>query len=108
MDLRLYYDKLRQAEQSIATPFAVVISEDTPDGGRAGVANEVRREIAAQLLVSGRARLATKDEAEEYRASAERARLVAEERRLASRVQVMVVQDTEGRPAKLPSKMTKG
>jgi hypothetical protein len=62
MDLRVYFQKLRSFEASIPTPYVVVVSQETPDGGRAGVKTEVRREMAAQLVIEGRARLASEEE----------------------------------------------
>ncbi len=34
MDLRMFYQKLRKIEQEIADPHVVVVSHETPDGGR--------------------------------------------------------------------------
>ena len=58
MDLRVYYQKLRKAEQEIADEHVVVVSNETPDGGRPGQKTQVARAIAAKMIVEGRARLA--------------------------------------------------
>jgi hypothetical protein len=59
MDLKVYYRKIRIVEAEIADADVVMISLETPDGGRAGVATEVRRRLAAKLVVEGKARLAS-------------------------------------------------
>ena len=49
MDLRLFYQKLRKIEEEIADTHVIVVSNETPDGGRAGQRAEVTRNIAARL-----------------------------------------------------------
>ena len=48
MNLKAYYQKLRQTEASLTNPDVVLISLATPNGGRAGVPTEVPRDIAAK------------------------------------------------------------
>ena len=48
MDLRAFYQKIRKITAEITEDAAVIISRETPDGGRAGVKTEVPREVAAQ------------------------------------------------------------
>jgi hypothetical protein len=79
MDLRNYFQRMRQIESEIAEPFVVVSSLDTPDGGKSGQLTEVGRAVAAKLIVDLRARLATAEETREYKERAERARLEAEQ-----------------------------
>ena len=43
MDLRAYYQKMRKVESEIQDPYVVIVSRETPDGGRAGVKSEVPR-----------------------------------------------------------------
>jgi len=62
MDLRLYYQKIREASSKIADAFPVVVSKETADGGKDGILNEVTRAIAAKMLVEGLARLASAEE----------------------------------------------
>ncbi len=69
MDLRMFYQKLRKIEQDIVDPHVVVVSQETSDGGRAGQKVEVSRSSAARLIVEGRARLATAEEATQHRAA---------------------------------------
>ena len=47
MDLRQYYQKIRDTKAKIADPFPVVESCETPDGGPAGRLTEVTAALAA-------------------------------------------------------------
>jgi len=71
VDLRAYYERIRQIEGKIEGAFAVVISRATPDGGRAGVTGELPREMASRLIAEGKADLASPEEAARFRAEAE-------------------------------------
>ena len=51
--MRVFYQKMRQVEASLEEAHVVVISMETPDGGRAGVAAEVSKGIAQASLESG-------------------------------------------------------
>ena len=62
MDLRDFFKRIREIEASIATASTLVVSNETADGGKAGVMTETPRYIAARLITEGRARLATPDE----------------------------------------------
>ena len=95
MDSRAYFHKVEETEQIIGAPYVVVVSEATPDGGKAGLVSELSRAVAAKLIAEGRARLATEAEAREFRLSRERARETAEQERLANRVQVTVVSERD-------------
>ncbi len=100
MDLRIFYQKLRKIEQGIADPHVVVVSNETPDGGRAGQKSEVSRSMAAKLVVEGKARLASPEEGAEYRSVIEQARQEAEQRALAQKIQVNVVSEADFRMIK--------
>jgi len=102
MDLRMFYQKLRKIEQEIADPHVVVVSNETPDGGRAGQKSEVSRNIAAKLLVEGKARLATAEEGTAFRGVIEQARQEADQRALAQKIQVNVVSEADFRAIKTP------
>src|SRR5947209_5265176 len=67
MDLRSYYQKMRKIEAEIPEENAVIVSIETSDGGTAGRTTEVKRELAARMVVEARARLATAQEAAEFR-----------------------------------------
>jgi len=107
MDLRMFYQKLRKIEQEISEAHVIVVSDETPDGGRAGQKAEVSRSIAARLILEGRARLATAGEAAEYRAGVETALREAEQRALAEKVQVNLITDADLRAIKGAAKAEK-
>ena len=107
MDLRMFYQKLKKAEQEISDPHVVVISDETPDGGKAGQKTEVSRSIAARLLVEGRAHLASVEEAAGFRNAAEQARQIADQRSLAQKIQVNVVSEADFKSLKNPAKTEK-
>jgi hypothetical protein len=107
MDLRLFYQKLRKIEQEITDLNVILVSHETPDGGRAGQKSEVTRSIAARSILEGRARLATAEEASEYRAGIESALREAEQRAMAERVHVNVITDTDLRAIKSGPKADK-
>src|SRR5258708_17560073 len=102
MDLRVFYQKLRKVEQEIADPHVVVVSNETPDGGRAGQKSEVSRNMAARLVVEGKARLASPQETTEFRSVIEQGRQEAEQRILAQKIQVNVVSEADFRMVKAP------
>jgi len=100
MDLRAFYQKLRKIEQEIADSNVVVVSHETPDGGRPGQLAEVSRSNAARLILEGRAHLATAEESTEFRAAAHRAAQEAQQRQLADKVQVNVISEADLRALK--------
>ena len=97
MDLRAYYKRIREVEARIGQPYVVVMSLDTPDGGKAGVSAEVARPVAAKLVTEGRVRLATEEEAAAFHSGQTEARLAEEARIAAQRMQVMLVPSAETR-----------
>lgn len=68
MNLKDYYQEITAQEAEIEESFALVISLATPNGGRAGIASEVNRVIAAKLIVDKQARLASPEEVKKLRA----------------------------------------
>ena len=107
MDLRLFYQKLRKIEHEIADAHVIVVSNETPDGGRAGQKAEVSRSTAARLILEGRARLATTEEAAEYRVGIDAALREAEQRAMAEKVQVSLITDADLRAIKGGAKVEK-
>jgi molybdenum-dependent DNA-binding transcriptional regulator ModE len=95
MDLKLYYQKIREMESKIKEAFPVVVSVETPDGGKAGVLTEVTPGIAAKMLVEGAARLATAEEATAFAAANAEARRAAEQLAAAAKVQFAVLSTAE-------------
>jgi hypothetical protein len=88
MDLRLYYQKIRDIEASITEPFPVIESFETPDGGAAGRLTEVTPALAAKSIVDGTARLAEKANAVEFREARAKAKQAADEAATAAKVQM--------------------
>ena len=107
MEIRAYYQKLRQAEATLTEAHAVMVSLATPDGGRAGVLTETPKAVAAKLIVDGGARVATPEEAAEFREQMTKARLLAEQAAAASRIQVTVVSQSQEEAKKSKAELTK-
>jgi hypothetical protein len=59
MDLKGYYQKVKEIEAKIEELFTVIVSLETGDGGKGGTQTEVSRSLAARMVVEGIARLAT-------------------------------------------------
>jgi len=100
MDLKVFYRRLREIEASIPEAHAVVVSKETPDGGREGVRTEVPRAVAARMAAEGKARLATAEEAAEFRGQVAEAKRAAEQLAMAGRVQFTVLSEAELRALK--------
>jgi hypothetical protein len=107
MDLRVFFQKLRRIEQEILDPHVVMVSHETPDGGRPGQLAEVSRSIAARLILEGHAHLATAEESAEFRAAARKALEEAQQRLVADKVQVNVISDADLRAMKSASRSDK-
>jgi hypothetical protein len=80
MATKQFYQQVSEVRESIPGPQVVVVSLATPDGGRPGVLSEVRREIAAFMVVEHRARLASPEESREFLDHQAEALRAAEER----------------------------
>ena len=106
MDLKLYYQKIRDMESKITEAFPVVVSNETADGGKPGVLTEVTPGIAAKMLVEGVARLATAEEAMAFQAVQAEAKQAADEA-AAAKVQFTVLSTTELNKLKGASKSSK-
>ncbi len=99
MDLKAYYQKIRDMEGQLPEP-CVVVSVETADGGKAGVRTEVSRQVAARMVVEGRARVASEEETREFVEQKLEAKRVADQLAAASRMQVTVVPSSEWRNAR--------
>jgi hypothetical protein len=100
MDLRVYYQKMRQVEASLGEGDVVIISQETPDGGRAGIASEVAKGVAAKMIVEGRARSATPEESNAFREKTAEAKRLADQIAAAGRMQITVISDSDLRALK--------
>ncbi len=91
MDLRAYYQKIKDHVAAIAEEYPIVVSLNTGDGGTAGQHTEVTKPVAARLLVQGLARLAEAAEAAVFRQLQAEAVRKAQELAAAAKVQISVV-----------------
>ena len=107
MDLRVFFQKLRKIEQEIADPHVVVVSHETPDGGRRGQFAEVSRSIAARLILEGRAHLATRGGIGRVSGGGEKGAEEAQQRVMADKVQVNVISEADLRAMKSASRAEK-
>ncbi|HEY2018930.1 MAG TPA: hypothetical protein VGH38_35740 [Bryobacteraceae bacterium] len=95
MDLRLYYQKVRDVSSKIEDVFPIVVSRETDDGGKGGILTEVTRAVAAKMVVEGLARLASAEEAEGFRRQQAEAKRSADHAAAVTRVQVAVLSAEE-------------
>jgi hypothetical protein len=95
MDVKTYYQRIRDVEATISTPFTVVISQPTDDGGKQGVVVEVPRHLAAKMAVEGSARLGTAAEVAAFQQSQSETYKAAQEAAAAARVEVTMVSSDE-------------
>ena len=95
MDMRTFFQKIKQVETAIPDEFVIVVSLETPDGGKPGVMTEVVRSRAARLVVEGRARLASVEEACEFRQEAKDAVEAFARAERAQNVRVMVIPEED-------------
>ena len=67
MNVKAYYQKIRELERTLADSFVVIVSHDTPDGGRGGLLTEVPKHLAARMIADERAHLASEDATLQFR-----------------------------------------
>ncbi len=104
MNLKAYYHKIRDVEKSLLAPFVVLVSHETPDGGKDGLFTEVPSQLAAKMIADGRAHLASDEEAQNFRQKVADAKRVADEEAMASKMQVTIVPTAEFKRAARSSK----
>ncbi len=95
MDVKQYYRKIREIEATLIDSYPLMISLDTSDGGKAGLVSEVSRELAAKMIVEGRALIASLNEQEQYRQQQAAMKRSLEKAELARRVQVAIITDSD-------------
>ena len=100
MDLRQYFRKIRETEATITTPHTFVISLETPDGGKAGQITETSRYLSAKLLVEGKGKLASREEADYSVAQQAEQRETLEAAGVAKGRHVTIVPERAGVPVK--------
>lgn len=95
MNLKQYYAHIREIEETLGEPFVVLVSLETPDGGKPGVRTEVPRHLAARFVAESRSRVASEDEAREFRQQQLAAKKEADRLETAGRIQFAVVPEGE-------------
>jgi hypothetical protein len=95
MNIRAYFQKVRDVEASIPGEIVRVVSLAGDDGSINGVITEVTRAAAAKLIVDQKARLATSEEVESLLAVHEEARRRIREEQAAQRVQVTILTESQ-------------
>lgn len=95
MEMRQFYQKIKELEAEIASEEVIVVSNATEDGGKPGVKSEVKRSVAARMLAEGRVRLGTVEEAQVFQEEKEEAYRRAQEAVSSSRVQLAVLTEAE-------------
>jgi hypothetical protein len=94
MDLKQYFKKIKDTEETIKSPYPLIVSLETTDGGKAGVVVEVTRQEAAKALVDNRAVLATEEQKTEYFEREKARKKSAEKAELSRRLQIAIVSDS--------------
>ncbi|MBZ5724871.1 MAG: hypothetical protein LAP87_07720 [Acidobacteriia bacterium] len=95
MDLKLYYQKIRDVEAKIVEAFPVVVSRETGDGGKEGMLTETTRAIAAKMIADGAARLAKPEEVKAFQEGRAEAVRLVEEAAAAAKVQFTMFPTSE-------------
>ena len=91
MNLKSYFQKIREFENSIVEPFVVLISHETSDGGKEGLLTEVPKAVAAKMVADGRGRLASEEATREFQERKAQAKRDADTEATANRMQVTLV-----------------
>jgi hypothetical protein len=104
MNLRSYFQKIREIEQGLHEAFIVVVSQETSDGGVRGLLTEVPKHLAARMIADGRASLASQDEGRDFHEKKLEAKRLADQEAVASRMQVTLVPTAELKKASRISK----
>jgi hypothetical protein len=95
MDLKAYYQKIREVERSLTDAYPVVVSQGTPDGGIAGVKTEAPAHLAAKMIAEGLARAASEEETKEFRRQKADAKRAADHAEASKSIPVTVVSDRD-------------
>lgn len=91
MDLKRYFKKVSELEETIAGRDVHIVSLSTADGGVEGVVTHAPKRVACQLVTEGKARLAEADEVELFELEQSERRMRMEQAEQAKRIQVELV-----------------
>lgn len=97
MDLKAYFKKVREIENTIPTAYVVIASHETSDGGKTGTFTEVSKGLAARMIAEGRGWLASDEESAAFRAAGAEAKREAEALEVAKQMHFTLVQPADGR-----------
>jgi hypothetical protein len=95
MDLRVYYQKIRDTRASMPEKDVVVVSLETQEGGKAGIRTEVPKEVAAKMVVDGIAERASAEAAAEFRLAQAEAKESAERELAATKMPLSLIPTSE-------------
>ncbi len=95
MDLRAYFQKIRETEASLPERDVVVVSHETGDGGKAGIYTEVPKAVAAKMIVDGAAELPSAEDSASFRQAQAAAKEQVEADMAAMRVPLSLVSTSE-------------
>jgi len=95
MNMRTYYQKIRDIEQAILEPVVILESNETADGGKEGLLTEVPKRLAAKMIVDGRARLANEQSTREFHEKKAEAKRTADQEAITNKMQMMLVPTAE-------------
>ena len=104
MNLKTYYQKIRDIEQALSEPFVVLESNETADGGKEGLLTEVPRHLAAKMIADGRARLAGEQAIREFHHEKTEAKRAVDQQGITNTMQMMFVPAADPVKAKRPVK----
>jgi phage terminase Nu1 subunit (DNA packaging protein) len=104
MNLKSYFQKLRELETSLTEPYIVVISQVTADGGREGLLTEVPREVGAKMIADGRAQVASEDTVKDFQEKKAEAKRIADAEAASKSMQVTLVPTADLMRAKRTAK----
>ncbi len=104
MDLKQYFKKIKDTEETIKDQYPLIVSLETTDGGKAGAVVEVSRREAAKAMVENRAVLANEDQKKAYYEREAARRKAAEKAELSRRLQIAIISDPDVRAAINPEK----
>jgi hypothetical protein len=107
VDLRVFYQKIRNLEKELDGDYVVLVSNETGDGGRSGQTVEVAKPLAARMIVEGRARLASAEECKARQKALERAVEAVRRRELVEKAHVRLLSDADIDALRAPVKPSK-
>ena len=93
MNLRKYYESVKETRKSLSEPYVYLTSKSTPNGGVAGVVTEVETDIAAKMIVDGVASPSEEHEIAACKAKREADRIRAKEEEMRNRVRITLVNE---------------